>query len=172
MQLVYFNDLHKNLGCNRGITAKISIIPVTFTVLPVKFYALQLPPAPIFLCLLSPSADKRPVETDISIAQKTCVFRPVDISVPTAKRNELIYQSVYSLSVVLAGAELPQSNPIGFASSLWEGAFGMAGKFLLRLILYNRASGVRPLRLCFANPPLPKGEARALPETFPLHLIL
>ena len=97
MQLVYFNDLHKNLGCNRGITAKISIIPVTFTVLPVKFYALQLPPAPIFFCPLSPSADKHPTATDISIAQKTCVFRPVDISVPAAKRSELIYQSVYSL---------------------------------------------------------------------------
>ena len=26
-------------------------------------------------------------------------------------------------------AELPQSKPIGFDSSLWEGAFGMAGKF-------------------------------------------
>ena len=26
-------------------------------------------------------------------------------------------------------AELPQSKPDGFASSLWEGAFGMAGKF-------------------------------------------
>ena len=25
--------------------------------------------------------------------------------------------------------ELPQSKPDGFASSLWEGAFGMAGKF-------------------------------------------
>ena len=24
---------------------------------------------------------------------------------------------------------LPQSKPVGFASSLWEGAFGMAGKF-------------------------------------------
>ena len=97
MQLVYFNDLHKNLGCNRGITAKISIIPVTFPVLPVKFYALQLPPVPIFFCLLSPSADKCPAATDISIVQKTCVFRPVDISVPAAKRSKLIYQSVYSL---------------------------------------------------------------------------
>ena len=97
MQLVYFNDLHKNLGCNRGITAKISIIPVTFTVLPVKFYALQLLSAPIFFCPFSPSADKCPAATDISIVQKTCVFRPVDISVATFKRSKLIYQSVYSL---------------------------------------------------------------------------
>ena len=27
--------------------------------------------------------------------------------------------------------ELPQSKPVGFASSLWEGAFGMAGRFLV-----------------------------------------
>ena len=26
--------------------------------------------------------------------------------------------------------KLPQSKPDGFASSLWEGAFGIAGKFL------------------------------------------
>ena len=25
--------------------------------------------------------------------------------------------------------ELPPSKPVGFASSLWEGAFGMAGRF-------------------------------------------
>ena len=106
MQLVYFNDLHKNLGCNKGRTAKISIIPVTFTVLPVKFCALQLPPVPIFFCSLSPSADKCPAATDISIVQKTCVFRPVDISVPAAKRNELIYQSVYSL----LGVPLPSAH--------------------------------------------------------------
>ena len=28
-------------------------------------------------------------------------------------------------------AELPQSKPDGFASSLWEGAFGMAAQFLI-----------------------------------------
>ena len=80
-----------------GRTSEFSIIPALFTVPPVKFYALQLPPVPLFFCLLSPSADKRPVGTDISIAQKTCVFRPVDISVPATKRNRLIYQSVYRL---------------------------------------------------------------------------
>ena len=111
-----------------GRTAKISIIPVTFTVLPVKFYALQLLPVPLFFCPLSPAADKRPVRTDISIAQKTCVFYPVDISVAAAKRSKLIYQSVYSL----LGTELPQSKPDGFASSLWEGAFGMAAKFSVK----------------------------------------
>ena len=28
------------------------------------------------------------------------------------------------------GNKLPQAKPDGFASSLWEGAFGMAGKFV------------------------------------------
>ena len=110
MQLVYFNDLHKNLGCNRGRTAKISIIPVTFPVPPVKFYALRLLPVPLFFCPLSSSADKRPVGTDISIAQKTCVFRPVDISVPVVKCNKLIYQSVYTLLEAAKG--LPLSGEV------------------------------------------------------------
>ena len=35
--------------------------------------------------------------------------------------------------------ELPQSKPVGFASSLWEGAFGMAGQF---------PSKVQSLRAC------------------------
>ena len=29
--------------------------------------------------------------------------------------------------------KLPQSKPDGFASSLWEGAFGIAGKFTVKL---------------------------------------
>ena len=29
--------------------------------------------------------------------------------------------------------ELPQSKPVGFDSSLWEGAFSMAGKLLIAL---------------------------------------
>ena len=90
----------------QGHNGKISIIPVTFTLLPVKFYALQLLSVPIFFCPFSPSADKCPVATDISIVQKTCVFRPVDISVTAYKRNKLIYQSVYSL----LGTELLQSS--------------------------------------------------------------
>ena len=32
-------------------------------------------------------------------------------------------------SALKGAAELPQSKPDGFASSLWEGAFGMAGRF-------------------------------------------
>ena len=112
----------------QGHIIKNSIIPVTFAALTVKFYTLQLPSAPLFPCAFSSAADKRPVGTDISIAQKTCVFRPVDISVAAAKRCKLIYQSVYSL----LGPELPQSKPDGFASSLWEGAFGMAAKFSVK----------------------------------------
>ena len=107
-----------------GRTAKISIIPVTFTVLPVIFYALPPPAALFFSHSLPPPSSNCPARTDISIAQKTCVFRPVDISV-AAKHSKLIYQSVYSL----LGTELPQSKPDGFASSLWEGAFGSTAKF-------------------------------------------
>ena len=46
------------------------------------------------------------------------------------------------------GNELPQSKPDGFASSLWEGAFGMAAQF---------PSKVQSLRAC----PLPLGGAVA-----------
>ena len=87
----------------QGHIIKNSIIPVTFAALTVKFYTLQLPSAPLFPCAFSSAEDKRPVGTDISIAQKTCVFRPVDISVAAAKRSKLIYQSVYSLLGTLAG---------------------------------------------------------------------
>ena len=61
VQLVYFNDLHKNLGCNMGRTAKISIIPVTFTVLPVIFYALPPPAALFFSHSLPPPSSNCPV---------------------------------------------------------------------------------------------------------------
>ena len=146
----------------QGHNIEISIIPVTFPVLPVKFYALQLPPAPISLCPLSPSADKCPVATDISIAQKTCVFRPVDILVPAAKRNKLIYQSVYSL----LEAEFPQSKPIGFASSLWEGTFGMVGRFPAQVQsrLPGSTPSVLPLRV---KPPSPRGRLLVAAGRFP-----
>ena len=32
---------------------------------------------------------------------------------------------------IFTGRELPQSKPDGFASSLWEGAFGAPGHFAL-----------------------------------------
>ena len=35
----------------------------------------------------------------------------------------------YKMKRLRRKTELPQSKPDGFASSLWEGAFGMAGKF-------------------------------------------
>ena len=152
MQLVYFNDLHKNLGCNMGRTAKISIIPVTFTVLPVIFYALPPPAALFFSHSLPPPSSNCPARTDISIAQKTCVFRPVDISV-AAKRNKLIYQSVYSL----LGTELPQSKPDGFASSLWEGAFGMAGRFPAEM--ETCLPGSTPSVIACGDATFPKGTA-------------
>lgn len=71
---------------------------VTFAALTVKFYTLQLPSAPLFPCAFSSAADKRPVRTDISIAQKTCVFRQGDISVIISSYNKLIYQFPPTLS--------------------------------------------------------------------------
>ena len=121
---------------------------VTFAALTVKFYTLQLPSAPLFPCAFSSAADKRPVRTDISIAQKTCEFRPVDISVPATKRNKLIYQSVYSLLETLAGILLPSVHcvrshlPQGAASSPSQSpagdsspkgrALGIAAKFSVK----------------------------------------
>ena len=101
---------------------------VTFAALTVKFYTLQLPSAPLFPCAFSSAADKRPVRTDISIAQKTCVFRPVDISVAAAKRSKLIYQSVYSLLGTLAGG-YPFRLLTAFAATFPKGtAFRGRGK--------------------------------------------
>ena len=71
-----------------------------------NFLCSATPAALFFSHSLSPLSSNCPVRTDISIAQKTCVFRPVDISVAALKRNKLIYQSVYSL----LGTELPQSS--------------------------------------------------------------
>ena len=153
MQLVYFNDLHKNLGCNRDIASEISIIPVTFTVLSVKFYALQLLPVSLFFCPLSPSADKRPVGTDISIAQKTCVFHPVDISVPAVKYNKLIYQSVYSLSGIL----LPSAHCVRSHLPQGDGFWRWRKNFRLKRKVPGRAS----FALSGAPAPAPpKGEPR------------
>ena len=178
MQLVYFNDLHKNLGCNKGRTAKISIIPVTFTVLPVKFYALQLPSVPLFFCPLSPSADKRPVGTDISIAQKTCVFRPVDISVAALKRCKLIYQSVYSLlggtpSVCSLRSQPPSPRgrltlsvtPYGVPAPPKGELLGIAEKFLITsdtLVTWLTACALSVT----CGDSSPKGRAKSTAESF------
>ena len=140
MQLVYFNDLHKNLGCNMGRTAKISIIPVTFTVLPVIFCALPPPATLFFSHVLSPPASNCPVRTDISIAQKTCVFRPVDISVPVTKYNKLIYQSVYSLLETLAGVPLPSAHCVRSHLPQGDGFWRWRYSFRLKCKVPGRAS--------------------------------
>ncbi len=70
-----------------------------------NFFALPPPAALFFSHSLPPPSSNCPARTDISIAQKTCVFRPVDISV-AAKRSKLIYQSVYSL----LGIPLPSAH--------------------------------------------------------------
>ena len=146
MQLVYFNDLHKNLGCNRGITSEFSIIPALFAVLPVNFFALPFSSVSFFSRALSPPASNCPVQTDISIAQKTCVFRPVDISVPAVKRSKLIYQFAYAL---------PELNSLS-----------------QNLTVLPAPSGREPtLSVCSlrSQPAPPKGELIALPEAFIIH---
>ena len=92
VQLVYFNDLHKNLGCNRVITSKISIFPAIFAAAPIKFYASARPLLPSFSARSLRPRTNAPSGTDISIAQKTCVFRQGDISVTISSHNKLIYQ--------------------------------------------------------------------------------
>ena len=64
-------------------------------------------------------------------------------------------------------------KPCGFASSLGEGASGMAGRLLIAFDpLALRATACALSVTAYAVPPLPKGEARALPETFALHITL
>ena len=67
----------------------------------------------------------------------------------------------------------PSVKPCGFASSLGEGGSGMAGRFLIAFDpLALRATACALSVTAYAVPPLPKGEARALPETFALHITL
>ena len=69
--------------------------------------------------------------------------------------------------------KLPQAKPDGFASSLREGGSGMAGRFLIAFdTLALRATACALSVTAYAVPPLPKGEARALPETFALRITL
>ena len=69
--------------------------------------------------------------------------------------------------------ETPSVKPCGFASSLGEGASGMAGRFLIAFdTLALRATACALSVTAYAVPPLPKGEARAVAETFALHLTL
>ena len=117
-----------------GRTAKISIIPVTFTVLPVIFYALPPPAALFFSHSLPPPSSNCPAQTDISIAQKTCVFRPVDISV-AAKRSKLIYQSVYSL------LEIPLPSAHCVRSHLPQGDGFRANQKLCRIAIRRPLGG-------------------------------
>lgn len=137
-----------------GRTAKISIIPVTFTVLPVIFYALPPPAALFFSHSLPPPSSNCPARTDISIAQKTCVFRPVDISV-AAKHSKLIYQSVYSL----LGIPLPSAHCV--RSHLPQGQRPRPLSHL-RCQLSQRESLWRNHRPCGGLPrPRPLGEVAA-----------
>ena len=169
MQLVYFNDLHKNLGCNKGRTAKISIIPVTFTVSPVIFCALPFSSASFFSHALSPPASNCPVRTDISIAQKTCEFRPVDISVSLTKCNKLIYQSVCSLLETMVGIPLPSAHCVRSHLPQGDGFLAVAGKFLiapktLATGLTVCALSVKPYRACQLSQRESQEHCRKLPR--------
>ena len=114
----------------QGHIIKNSIIPVTFAALTVKFYTLQLLSAPLFPCAFSSAVSNSLVKTDISIAQKTCVFRPVDISVAAAKPSKLIYQSVYSLlGIPLPSAHCVRSHlPQGDGFWRWRKSFRHSAK--------------------------------------------
>ena len=60
------------------------------------------------------------------------------------------------------GVKLPQSKPDGFASSLWEGAFGMAGKFLVALeTLALRAAACALSVTCGDTSPKGRGKGTA-----------
>ena len=84
--------------------------------------------------------------------------------------------------------KLPQSKPDGFASSLGEGASGVVGRFLIAFdtlalratacalsVTYGARFPLLSLRDIFPRSGgslSSKGEPRALPETFALHLTL
>ena len=167
MQLVYFNDLHKNLGCNKGRTAKISIIPVTFTVPPVIFCALPSPAALFFSHSLSPPSSNCPIRTDISIAQKTCEFRPVDISVPL---NVKIDISVCIQPVGDSGGDTPSVCSLRSQPPSPRGRLlAVAGKFLiapktLATGLTACALSVKPYRACQLSQRESQEHCRKLPR--------
>ena len=121
-----------------------------------NFLCSSAPAAHFFSHFLSPLSSNCPVRTDISIVQKTCVFRPVDISVAT-KRSKLIYQSVYSLSgIPLPSAHCVRSHlPQGDGFWWWRESFRLKRK--------ATCPEVNPLRHRCAMPPPPKGGGFALP---------
>ena len=59
-------------------------------------------------------------------------------------------------SALKGTAELPQSKPDGFASSLWEGAFGMAGRFAAQV--QSGLPGVHLPSAPFDRSHLPQGD--------------
>ena len=139
-----------------------------------NFLCSAAPAALFFSHFLSPPSSNCPIRTDISIAQKTCEFRPVDISVPVVKCNKLIYQSVYSQLGALTGIPLPSAHCVRSHLPQGDGFLAVAGKFLIAPKTLATGLTACALSVCSlrSHPPLPKGEARALPETSSLYLIL
>jgi hypothetical protein len=63
--------------------------------------------------------------------------------------------------------KLPQSKPDGFASSLWAGAFGMAGRFLVALdTLALRAAACALSVKAYGFASSPKGRAKSTAGNF------
>mgnify|MGYP000071348925 CR=1 FL=1 len=94
-----------------------------------NFLCSAAPAALFFSHSLSPPSSNCPVRTDISIAQKTCEFRPVDISVSLTKCNKLIYQSVYSLLETMVGVPLPSAHCVRSHLPQGDGFLAVAVQF-------------------------------------------
>ena len=89
--------------------------------------------------------------------------------------GDSLRQSLTALPAPSGREPLARPQALRFSRKLYRYAKGpiSEGAGIERSEMTGGVSpGVRPLRLCFANPPLPKGEARALPETFSLLLKL
>ena len=93
-----------------------------------NFLCSAAPAALFFSHSLPPPSSNCPARTDISIAQKTCVFRPVDISV-AAKHSKLIYQSVYSLLETMVGVPLPSAHCVRSHLPQGDGFLAVAVQF-------------------------------------------
>ena len=82
-------------------------------------------------------------------------------------------QSLTALTAPSRREPLARPETLRFSQKLYRYAKGPIPEGAVeRMRDWGSLAGVRPLRHRCAMPPLPKGEARALPETFSLNLIL
>ena len=71
----------------------------------------------------------------------------------------------YKMKRLRRKTELPQSKPDGFASSLWEGAFGTAGSFLIAPKTLTTGLTACALSVTFGDSS-PKGRAKSTAGNF------